>query len=359
MIQSLNYGGMERLLSELVRRFDTGRVESHILALQYLGRFSSGLDGCAVLHVADPMPPYSMLWPASLIRRIRQIAPDVVHTHSGVWYKASLAARRAGVPYLLHTEHGRKWPDPLGDRFWDGLAARRTDLIVAVSEVLGAQLAATVLGRRGRVRIIPNGVDTELYQPRIDNGALRQRLEIPPEVPIIGSIGRLERIKGYDIMLQAFARLSVTWSDGPKPVLVIAGDGAQRADLERIVREERLSDKVRLLGWCDDVHALHEAFTIFTMSSRSEGTSMSLLEAMSTGLCPVVTDVGGNAAVLGPKLRHRLTPSEDSQALAHAWHVALSDTESRARDGITARRIVKSQFSIETTARAYEEISAS
>jgi glycosyltransferase involved in cell wall biosynthesis len=113
---------------------------------------------------------------------------------------------------------------------------------------------------------------------------------------------------------------------------------------------------VRWLGWRDDIAHLHEAFTLFTMSSRSEGTSISLLEAMSAGLCPVVTDVGGNAAVLGDDLRHRLVPPCDPDALASAWLAALRDADARENDGRAARARVVSAFTLEAMVRTYERL---
>lgn len=356
VIQNLNYGGMERLLADIVRRGDQERFEYHVLALSYLGRFAGGLDAFAELHVAGEMSRASMIWPARLIRRIRALAPDVVHTHGGVWYKASLAARRAGVPRLIHTEHGRRKPDPWVARLLDGLASRRTDVVVAVSDVLGAQLARTVVREATKIRVIRNGVDTGLHRPRPDDGALRRSLGIPAEVPIIGSIGRLQPIKGYDVMVEAFALLRRDWAGSGAPVLVVGGEGAERPRLEEMVRTHGLGGAVHLLGWRDDIHDLHAAFTLFTMSSRSEGTSVSLLEAMSAGLCPVVTDVGGNAAVLGEELRHRLVPSERPDLLADAWRRALCRADERVRDGERARRRVMREFSLEAMVRAYEAL---
>src|SRR4051812_20054675 len=91
ILQNLNYGGMERLLFEMLRRFDRDRFDNHVLALQFVGRFGQGLEQFAAVSVARPMTRASLLRPMSLARDIRSVAPDVVHTHSGVWYKASLA----------------------------------------------------------------------------------------------------------------------------------------------------------------------------------------------------------------------------------------------------------------------------
>ncbi|HET7563606.1 MAG TPA: glycosyltransferase [Gemmatimonadaceae bacterium] len=354
VIQNLNYGGMERLLADIVRRADPERFESHVLVLQYLGRFADGLREHAELHVAEPMSRWSMVWPASLAQTIRGIAPDVVHTHSGVWYKTTLAARQAGVPRLIHTEHGRQTPDPWQSRVVDGLASRRTNVVVAVSEALAAQLARTVVKDARRIRVVINGVDTDAYRPRTESGRVRRELEIAPDVPIIGSIGRLERIKGYDVMVEAFALLRAGWPDDPAPVLVLGGEGTERARLEQLARERGVAQAVRFLGWRDDIHELHSAFTLFTMSSRSEGTSVSLLEAMSAGLCPVVTDVGGNGAVVGEALRHRLVPTEQPAALAKAWCRALRDDARRCADGAAARARVQQSFALDAMVRAYE-----
>lgn len=357
IIQNLNYGGMERLLADIVTRADPERFECHVMALQYLGRFAEELADDARVHLADPMERWSLVWPGALISRIRRLAPDVVHTHSGVWYKASLAARRAGVPLLIHTEHGRQHPDPLRARVWDGIAARRTDVVVAVSERLARQLAETHVAPRARIHVVINGVDTELHRPRADAGCVRRALGVAPHAPVLGSIGRLEPIKGYDVMVEAFARLLAGWPPGEAaPVLLLAGEGSERPLLEARAAELGVADGVRFLGWRDDVHDLHATFTLFTMSSRSEGTSVSLLEAMSAGLCPVVTHVGGNADVLGPELRHRLVPSEDPESLAAAWRDALARPDARASDAARARQRVMDRFSLTTMVRGYEAL---
>jgi glycosyltransferase involved in cell wall biosynthesis len=120
-----------------------------------------------------------------------------------------------------------------------------------------------------------------------------------------------------------------------------------------MVADRTLGAHVRLLGWRDDIHALHAAFTLFTMSSHSEGTSISLLEAMSAGLCPVVTDVGGNRAVVGDELAHRLVPREDPAALAAAWCDALVDRERRMADSDCARQRVERCFDLQAMVRRY------
>jgi glycosyltransferase involved in cell wall biosynthesis len=296
-----------------------------------------------------------MLWPRPIVLAMRRIAPDVVHSHSGVWHKASLGARQAGVRRIIHTEHGIPQSDSLLARLVLRWATRRTNVVVAVSDEL-SQVLAGLLGKGATIRTLRNGVDTGRFLPRADTGEVRRELGIPMNSPMIGSIGRLEPVKAYDLMIEAIARLRAIWSDGPLPVLVVAGDGSERQRLEALAAERGATGAVRLLGWRDDIDALHSAFTIFSLSSRSEGTSVSLLESMSAGLCPVVTDVGGNATVLGPDLRHCLVAPGDPLALATAWRAALTDDIRRQADAAAARRRIESEFSVEAMVRGYERL---
>lgn len=136
VIQNLNYGGMERLLADIVQRLDETVFESHVLCLEYLGRYADEVEGDAELHLVQPRRTISMLHPGRMISFMTELKPHVVHSHSGVWFKASLAARRARVPRVIHTDHGRRVPDPWPRRMIDRAASGRTDVVVAVSEAL-------------------------------------------------------------------------------------------------------------------------------------------------------------------------------------------------------------------------------
>lgn len=358
VVHELDYGGLERLVADIIGRVDRNRFESHVMTLGRFGRLAEGLDAFAELHRVVSIPHLSMVWPASATRQIRSIAPDVVHTHSGVWYKASLAARRAGVQRLIHTDHGRHYPDPWMARLLDGLAALRTDVVVAVSEALARQLAETVVANASRIRVVVNGVDTCRFRPRPVNGAVRDELGIPPGVPIIGTIGRLDGIKAHDVMIQAFAALRANWAQLPAPTLVLVGDGPERGRLRTLIEQYGLQGAAHLAGWRKDVENVYAVFNVFTLASWSEGTSIALLEAMSTGVCPVVTAVGGSPAVLGERLKHRLVEPGDPEALAAGWREALTNPDRCEADGAMARQRVEQAFDLNTTVQRYEGIYA-
>lgn len=341
LIQNLNYGGMERVLHSLARHLPRHGFEVHIVVLQYLGRFAEELEGMVTFRQVPPMGRLSLLHPGHLIATLRQIAPDIVHSHSGVWLKAARAAHVAGVPVMVHTEHGRPDPVPLADRMIDNIASRMTDRVIAVSEPLARVLQAQVAHDPNQVVVIRNGVDTERLRQPVDRARLREELGLPVDAAVVGSIGRLEPVKNYPLALRALARM-------PSPVrLVLAGDGSQRQLLEAEATRLGLGDRVHFLGWRDDAERLYPAFDIFTLTSTSEGTSISLLEAMSSGVCPVVTDVGGNRAVLGPGLAQLLVPSNDEAALAGKWAEYLESSALRLAATDQAQRRVESAFSLE------------
>ena len=352
VIQNIHYGGMEKLLTDIVQHVDKARFELHVLALQYLGRYSRDIVGHATLHLGPKMSRLSLLRPTALAACIAKLQPDIVHTHSGVWYKAARAARLAGVQQLVHTEHGLQPENPL-PRFLDRRAARLTDTVVAVSQPLRTDMVKRLRVPESRIVVVRNGVDTQAFYPRKPSGALYRTLGLRSDQPIVGSIGRLESVKGYDVIIEAFARLCRRRSD--RPVLVIAGEGSARPDLEALIGRLGLRDRVFLLGWRDDALDLYAHFRCFVLGSWSEGTSVSLMEAMSCGVAPAVTAVGGTPDVLGPELAQQLVPPGDVDALATCIDSTL-DPEAARRIGEQARQRVEASFGLGGMVRAYESI---
>ncbi|MGQ0702384.1 MAG: glycosyltransferase [Gemmatimonadales bacterium] len=353
VIMSLNYGGMERLLNDLIRLLPSHEFENHLVLLEYAGRFAAGLEAHAIFHEVPHQSPLSLLRPARLISLFRRIRPDIVHSHSGVWLKSARAARAAHVPAAIHTEHGRPVREPLGSRLVDRLASRATDCVVAVSDTVETLLRERVLKAGARVEVIINGVDTRRFSPGPGDPGLRSSLGLGSEDLVLGSIGRLEPVKTYDLALKAFAKLLQIVPDSPRIVLVLAGDGSQREALQSLAAALGISGSVRFLGWQDEIERLLWSFDLFTLTSRSEGTSVSLLEAMSSELCAVVTDVGGNRAVLGPGLEEQLVPPGDVEALAAAWKRFLGDQADRTARGRRSRERVLRCFSVERMVEEY------
>lgn len=304
------------------------------------------------LIAVRPTPSVSMLVPVALARTIRRTQPDVVHLHSGAWYKPALAARLARARVVIYTEHGREHADPTIQRAVDRMAARLTDAVVAVSDRLRDYLVQRVRVPACRVRTIGNGVDTTFFSP-VDTLAGR-----PADAAgaVIGTVGRLEPVKGHDVLIEAFARLVADGMFAPPPSLVICGDGSWRPALMELARARGVAHLVRFAGWTTDPRTYYREFDVFVLPSRSEGTSVSLLEAMSCGVPPVVTSVGSNAAILGPALAGQVVPPEDPEALAARIADTLGHPAQLNMLRKLARERVSDAFSLGATIGAYRAL---
>ena len=260
---------------------------------------------------------------------LQGMKPDVVHTHG---YRCDLLhggpARRLGIA-TVSTLHGSSRMGGLSHLFeWmQERALARFDGVVAVSEPLKESLIAKGVSA-DRVHLIPNGwVPPERYLTRDE---ARNELGVPREGFLFGWIGRLIPIKGCDVFLEALARIggetAAVWHG------VVVGDGPERASLEEQAVALGIGDRVTFAGSVSEAARIVRALDLFILSSRSEGTPMTILEVMGAGVPVVATHVGGVPAVVDAPRGGWIVPPEDPKALAEALAGALSDgTERRER----------------------------
>lgn len=229
-----------------------------------------------------------------------------------------------------------------------------TDRVVAVSTPLADYLADRLLVPRKRLSVITNGIRLPPPAAPEDRERLRRELSIPTGAQIVGTVGRLDPVKAYDNLIAAFARLLSADPAGRPRVLLIVGDGPERARLEQLVREHELGDAVRFLGWRKDVPRLLSLMHVFVLSSDSEGTSISLLEAMASGVPVVATAVGGTPDVIHSERVGSLVPPGNVAALASAIGDLLSDPGRRSALGEHGRARVEAEYSFGAMARQYQ-----
>ncbi|GAA5037300.1 glycosyltransferase involved in cell wall biosynthesis [Thermocatellispora tengchongensis] len=253
---------------------------------------------------------------AALMRRGRY---DVVHTHL---YRACLygrlAARLAGVPAIVATEHS------IGDDRLEGRAitalVRRAylagealgQMTVAVSPAVAERLARWGVPRH-RVEVIPNGIDAGAfaYDPELRWRA-RTRLGLPVDAPVVGGVGRLEPGKRFDVLIDAMRHLEGAY-------LLLAGAGGQRAALARQAAECGVARRVIFTGEAADVRPLLCAMDVLAAPSREETFGLAVLEALAAGLpvlygaCPALDDLPADAAPGATRLPG--TPGDMTQAL--------------------------------------------
>ncbi len=221
---------------------------------------------------------------------------------------------------------------------------RRADRIIVLSrrseqEALDAGFLPHQLAH------IPNGVDISVFSP-------------PPQPPASGHIlfvGRLDRMKGVDVLLEALAQLREM---GIPCRCTIVGDGPAKKDLQRHAGSLGLDGMVVFTGTCSDISSRMQQAAIFVLPSHSEGTPNVLLEAMACGLPIVATEVGGIPDIIHSGSNGLLVPPADSAALCSALATLLNDREQAGDLGKKARRDAESCYSLHAAVTAYTELYA-
>jgi glycosyltransferase involved in cell wall biosynthesis len=278
---------------------------------------------------------------------------DVVHIHNGVWLKAVQGARRAGVQRIIYTLHGIDVVEPWYLQYLNRAAARHTTRIVTVSETLRSYVMNGLNAPAEIVSVIRNGVSTLRFRPGERSTGVRAALGVPADRTIIGIVARLDPVKNHGLLIDAFARVRQT---RPDAFLLMVGDGPLRAELEGRIHAQQLQQHVRITGLQQDPAPILREMDVFALSSEIEGTSLSILEAMSTGLPVVATAVGGTPALLRDGQCGVLTPAGDATALADALLDLIAHPDRARALGIRARREVELHHSIEHMTDLYEEI---
>jgi glycosyltransferase involved in cell wall biosynthesis len=257
---------------------------------------------------------------------------DVVNSHSSTdsWLAALACATLANPPALVRTRHvSAAIPDNPPTRW---LYRRATLHVVTTGEALRLQLLRDNGLSPERVTSVPTGIDTERFVPG-DRAAARRLTGLPSGRRLVGIVATLRSWKGHRYLIEAFARLPAETG------LVIVGDGPQRENIEAMIRESKLGDRVRLAGNRDDVLPWLQSLDIFALPSyANEGVPQALVQAMLCGLPCVTTAVGSIGEVARDGDTAIVVKTEDSADLQRGLERLLSDAELRARLGAAARR---------------------
>lgn len=355
MVLDLHEGGLERVVVDLVRSGEVRGERSHVLCVRRAGQLASELNP-SQFTVLPRQRLSSMLAPIQLARAMSRLKPQIVHLHSGIWFKGAYAARMAGLRHVVFTDHGRPHPDPFSHRVLDGLGGRMSHRVVAVSTPLASYLASRLLIPQAVLRVIPNGI--VLPQPRTLEGRQSARLElgVPTDALVVGTIGRLDPVKAYDYLIAAFAEVKRTSPTSVSSILIVIGDGPERARLVQLADDSGAAESIRFCGWRNDAGRLLGLMDLFVLPSDSEGTSLSLLEAMASGTAVVATSVGGTPDVLGDSGAGILIPPRDHDALVSAIKVLLADPIRRESMGARGRARVEECYSFQAMADAYHDL---
>lgn len=358
MIDSLDLGGAQTFLLELVKHHDRSRYLPEVACMHGRGVYAEAFEKNGItVHSLSPgkFPP---LYLPNFWRLMRSGKYDILHFHL---FGANLCAKPLAImgghpAIIVHDQcnDASREKNPLllaADSFWN----HRSDRVIAVSESTRDYLLDREDLPDDLVAMIPNGIDAEGFKPAsgLQREESRDAFVIPRESLVIGGVGRLVAQKNFSLFIDVATRVL---SGNPSAMFVIAGTGPQEEALKEKAASLGILDRVRFLGHVSDRLALYHAFDALLMPSDFEGTPMVLLEAMSCALPVVASAVDGIAEVCTDGHDALLLPPGDVAGFAAALEGMLQDGGMRAALGGNARNTILKRYEIRQLVRRIEGI---
>ncbi len=364
VIARLNVGGPALHVTYLAhgladRGYETTLVAGDVARGEESMAFVAARAGVAVVRlpglsrelsaVRDPLAAWRL---ARIIRRVR---PDVVHTHTA---KAGAVGRAAALlagirprPVVVHTFHGHVLRGYFGRagtllfRAIETALARATDRLIAVSPEVRDELVGLHVAPAERFSVIRLGIELE---PRVsfdgDVTELRRRHGIPADKFVVGWFGRMTAVKRTDDLLTTLAGLR---ERGVDALLLLVGDGDDRELLEQRAHDLGVARSCLFLGYQDDVAPWYALCDAVVLTSASEGTPVTIIEALAAGRAVVATKVGGVPDVVDEGETGYLVRPGDTHALADRLELLARDPDRRAEMGRTGRERVLRRYAVE------------
>ncbi len=352
----MEMGGAEQVIRQLIENSDVERFQSSVLCLDskvgVLGKeldkqgfdtfcFSrqSGLDTVLIKRLKT---------------YIRKNKIDVLHCHQYTPYVYGLLASLGTSANVVFTEHGRFYPDTYRWKRYlvNPILSFFTDSVVCISKATAKALSKYENFPYKKTQVIYNGVKSghQLVEQQ-EKLTIKNDLGLTEQDLIFGTISRLDPIKNQLMMISAFSQVMKVRADSK---LLLIGDGPMRAELEQHAQKLGVSDSVIFTGFIVNPQRYFCLMDIFLLPSLSEGTSMTLLEAMAFSIPCIVTDVGGNPEIVLHQDTGLVTPNNDEEALAKAMLHLASDDELYHKFARNGRARYLENFTVEEMVGAYQ-----
>ena len=352
IIGVLRFGGAQMIVKHCVEHRDVDKIKTYVYSLRS-EKNSIIIDG-EVISIYNRNYDPRKFWAILRLCRERQI--DIIHAHL---HKPIIAALLASffrdVRVVVH-EHGPIFRR--GVQYWLyrrllRLLRGRAAAVIAVSQATAGRLAHAARIDPARIRVIRNAVDFAAFSPRREaREKVRRQWGILEDKVVVGFVGRLDYVKGVDLLIEAFALL-LQRSD--RYFLLLVGAGPQRQELEELARRRGIAESVRFAGFCEEASQAMQAFDIGVVPSRQEALGIAALEMMRMKIPLVCSGVEG----LGEIAIHEetaLVPAENNPPeIARGVERLAGDGELQKRLTEAAYRFTK-HFGIAEYVKAVEQV---
>lgn len=358
ILSDTNVGGAGRLLVNYLRNFDREKIESYVV----LPRDSAlapyirevGYDVIEIEHGRDKSLDFRAI--GEIRRVIREVKPDIVHTHSS--FSGKLAAFLCRVPVRFYTRHSAfeppKYLTSFPGRQINGFINNTlaTD-IVAVADAAAKNMTDTGVNPK-KITVIINGSEEVRHISDAEKAELKASLGIAESTFVCGISARLEAYKGHSYLLESAAEVL---RSHPDTVFLIIGEGSCHAELEAQARELGIHEKVRFIGFVSDVAPYYNIMDLnLNCSWGTETSCLALSEGMSLSLPAVATTYGGNPYMITEGVNGILVPERDSHAMAEAILRLIVNPGLLSEMSLGARRMYEEKFTASAMTRQLEEL---
>jgi len=354
VITSMPVGGAETLLVNLMRNFRTSHIVPMVACLKEKGPLGEEiakefevtdhwLRGKYDIGVVQRMSRYM----------VYQRCDAIITVGAGdKMFWGRLAARYASIPVVCSALHSTGWPDGVGRL--NRLLTPITDAFIAVAKPHGEFLVDYERFPAKKVAVIPNGVDTERFQPNDDfRRAVRRELGISLTAPLTGIVAALRPEKNHRLFLTVAAKIIERQPDAH---FVIVGDGPERGAIEAAVEDLGIRRSVSLLGSRSDTPRLLASLDVFALTSHNEASPVSILEALACGVPVVSTRVGSVSETVHDQWNGFTAEPGDCDGIASGILRLLRDKPTADQMGRNGREHVQTHGSLRTMVRMYEQL---
>jgi L-malate glycosyltransferase len=355
IVHIMQVAGAEVLVRETIRRL-AGKIVPTIFCLDAVGQIGEEMirDG-SELVCFNRKPGRDWGVSRRLAGAIEDRQIEVIHAHqySPFFYAALARPLCLFRPRLILTEHGRHYPDyvsPLRRAVNRLVLDRLADAVTACCRFSADGLTRTDGFAGARIEMIENGIEVEDYHPPESKTRAKEKVGLDPSRKYIVHVARHHPVKDQQTLLRAFAMAAPNLPDVD---LLMVGDGPLRSELENLVIDLRIVDRVRFLGIRADIPDLMHAADLFVLTSLSEAASLTLLEAMASGLPVVVTAVGGNPEIVRHEREGLLFPRGDAAGCAAAFRRMFAQPKFAERLGAAGRARALERYQLSRTVEQY------
>jgi glycosyltransferase involved in cell wall biosynthesis len=320
----MRIGGTEMVIKSLIEGSDPQQFEMSIFCIEApIGPWGIELQNSGIkISTVERKPSFDMSLLFALRNHIKENKIDVIHCHQYTPWVYGVLAAFGTKTRVVFTEHGRFYPDSSSwkRKLINPWLCKITDHIISISKATKQALVEFENIPEGRIEVVYNGISAPIVCPN-KVISLKHKLGIANNTTVLGTISRLDPIKNHLMMLDAFA---LVLKERSNMVLIIVGDGEESENIKRRISELGIIDKVIMPGYDPQPQHYLALMDIFLLSSLSEGTSMTLLEAMALSKPCVVTDAGGNREVVINNVTGKVTKNNDPIDFANNILLTLS-----------------------------------